>query len=209
MKGLIVARRRLRVVVALGILVASTLGLVGTATAAPTQPNVAAALQQQGREILVRQPGVTPQAVYCWSGVVIRSNANGRYVSAELGYGGSYYATLRARATAVGPWERYTVCRDTSNGLTDFLSEANNRAVAAELGYPGSYYATLRARTSTSAIGPWELFVTPANPGGHRTWIASRANGRYVSAELGYGGSYYATLRARATALGPWESFTW
>ncbi|WP_424887005.1 hypothetical protein [Streptomyces sp. XH2] len=38
--------------------------------------------------------------------------------------------------------------------------------------------------------------------------ITSRANGRLVSAELGYGGDTYGMLRARATAVGPWELFT-
>jgi hypothetical protein len=30
-------------------------------------------------------------------------------VSAELGYGGSSYAELRARACSIGPWEQYTI----------------------------------------------------------------------------------------------------
>ncbi len=44
----------------------------------------------------------------CYGSVVITSRANGRLVSAELGYGGDTYGMLRARATAVGPWELFT-----------------------------------------------------------------------------------------------------
>jgi hypothetical protein len=38
--------------------------------------------------------------------------------------------------------------------------------------------------------------------------IRSLAANRYVSAELGYGGADYAMLRARATGVGGWESFS-
>jgi hypothetical protein len=38
---------------------------------------------------------------------VIVANANNKFVSTELGYTGSYYAMLRARANEWGPWETY------------------------------------------------------------------------------------------------------
>jgi len=48
--------------------------------------------------------------LYCTgSALAIQSGANGLYVSTEIGYGGSSYAELRARASAVGPWELYSV----------------------------------------------------------------------------------------------------
>jgi hypothetical protein len=46
-------------------------------------------------------------ALECYDGW-LRSNANGRYVSTELGQTGSRDAMLRARATSYGPWERFT-----------------------------------------------------------------------------------------------------
>ncbi|GDY32848.1 fascin domain-containing protein [Gandjariella thermophila] len=145
----------------------------------------------------------TAQQVVCSNNVYITSRANGRIVSAELGYSGNNYAMLRARATAVGPWERYTICTDTRSGLSSIASQANRRIVSAELGYSGGDYAMLRARAT--AVGPWELYrIVSAGSG---LAIISAANGRYVSAELGYSGSRYAMLRARATAAGPWEQF--
>jgi DNA-binding Lrp family transcriptional regulator len=36
----------------------------------------------------------------------------------------------------------------------------------------------------------------------------NNANKKWVSAELGYTGDYYGMLRARATSVGPWETFT-
>jgi hypothetical protein len=158
------------------------------------------------RTALERQLGGSPAPIACWSNVSFRSRANGRYVSAEIDYSGGYNGMLRARATAVLPWERYTVCRTSSTGATLIFSPANRRYVSAELGYSGGYNGMLRARATVA--GSWEVFITSAASGGG-LWIRSRANGRYVSAELGYGGGYNGMLRARATAVLPWEVFTW
>jgi DNA-binding Lrp family transcriptional regulator len=38
--------------------------------------------------------------------------------------------------------------------------------------------------------------------------LVDNANKEFVSAELSYTGDYYGMLRARATSVGPWESFT-
>jgi hypothetical protein len=42
---------------------------------------------------------------------------------------------------------------------------------------------------------------------GAQGWIASRANGLYVSNEVGSPGEEKGMLRARATSVGPWEMF--
>jgi hypothetical protein len=202
-------------ITAMGTAAGSGILSAGSAMASPSpahalsrpQSIAVASMEQQGRRLLTRQPGVTPDTVHCWSGVAIYSTANGRYVSTELGYTGGDHAMLRARSTSVGPWEQYVVCRDDSNGLTEMASQATGLDVSAELGFGGGRYAMLRARSTS--VGPWELFITSANPGGNYTWIASNANGRFVSAELGYGGSYYGMLRARATSVGPWETYIW
>lgn len=139
--------------------------------------------------------------------ITLRSDANGNYVSAELGYTGGNYAMLRARAASQGPWENYTAYYiPTSNGNEIAIrSNANNNYVSAELGYTGNNYAMLRARAS--AVGPWEKYYEIENSDGTFS-LKSAANGNYVSAELGYTGSTYAMLRARASAIGPWETFT-
>jgi hypothetical protein len=133
-----------------------------------------------------------------------RSIANGLYVSAELGYTGSNYGMLRARASTVGSWEKFSQYHynDTQVG---FYSTANFYWVSAELGYTGSNYAMLRARASTR--GPWEDYNVIENADGTVS-LQSNANLLYVSAELGYTGSNYAMLRARASSIGPWEKFT-
>ncbi|GAB2723880.1 fascin domain-containing protein [Kitasatospora kifunensis] len=132
----------------------------------------------------------------------IRSAANGQYVSAELGYTGDQYGMLRARAGAVGPWEQYNLCRNTTTN-TYAIRSSNGQYVSAELGYTGDQYGMLRARAG--AVGPWEQFTFEPAANGYA--IRSAANGQYVSAELGYTGDQYGMLRARAGAVGPWEQF--
>jgi hypothetical protein len=82
--------------------------------------------------------------------------ANGRYVSAEMAYTGDNSAMLRARATAIGPWERYALFHNRRTGRYALFSKANLRFVSTELGYTGGSYAMLRARAT--AIGPSEQF---------------------------------------------------
>ena len=135
---------------------------------------------------------------------VIRSKANGRYVSAELGYTGSSYGMLRARATTVGAWERYQ-CIALGSDKWAIESRANQQYTSAELGYKGSSYGMLRARSAR--IGSWETYtLTPVSS---CSCMAIRAaNSKFVSAELGNTGSTYGLLRARSTSVGPWEEFT-
>jgi hypothetical protein len=90
----------------------------------------------------------------------IKSLANGKYVSAELGYPATspYYGMLRARATTVGKWEKF-------DGVLGFgcsiKSVGNGKLVSAEIGYQTANYGMLRARSSKQ--GPWEVFF-PTNP---------------------------------------------
>lgn len=132
-----------------------------------------------------------------------RSNANGLYVSAELGYTGGNQGMLRARGSQVGPWEKFSLYY-LGDGTWTMQSQANGLYVSTEIGYTGGNYGMLRARSSQ--IGPWELYyVIPT--GGDSFALQSYANNNYVSAELGYTGGNYGMLRARATQIGPWEQF--
>jgi hypothetical protein len=140
-------------------------------------------------------------ALTCYDGW-LRSDANGRYVSTELGYGGVDHAMLRARRTgSPGPWEQYEFCWGIGGNDANLAirSLANGRWVSAELGYGGAKYAMLRARATS--IGPWETFNGAYG-------FRNTKNGRWVSAELGYTGAYYAMLRARGDHYGPWEHFS-
>lgn len=136
--------------------------------------------------------------------LVLRSQANGDYVSAEFGYTGASTGMLRARSATLGSWESW---REVSlaNGDIALQSVANGLYVSAELGYTGPDYAELRARASN--IGPWETFRLIWNSDGTYS-LQSAANGDYVSAELGYTGASAGELRARSASIGPWEKFT-
>ncbi|TDC81665.1 hypothetical protein E1193_14220 [Micromonospora sp. KC606] len=90
-----------------------------------------------------------------WSGpMTLYSQANGQFVAAELNYGGPSYAMLRARASQVGPWERF-ILNNTFNTFS-IQSEASGLFVTAEIGYSGSSNGMLRARSGS--VGAWEKF---------------------------------------------------
>lgn len=137
------------------------------------------------------------------------ADGNGKLVSVELRETGTLYGMLRARASAMGPWERFRICQsDGIVGQTTWTiqSLANGKYVSAELGYAGSYSGLLRARSST--VGRWERFRISGDGLSLRlASILSLANGRYVSTEIGETGSTYAMLRARAISVGPWERY--
>jgi hypothetical protein len=53
--------------------------------------------------------GTKPSGLIC-SSVAIRSAANNKYVSAEVGYSGSLYGMLRARGPLIGGLEAFELC---------------------------------------------------------------------------------------------------
>jgi hypothetical protein len=117
-----------RLAIGMAIIGATTASLIGlvpasatvrssTLTAAhmPAPALVHAAALPRGLRPALRPTAGKPRSgrirpldsVACYDGDSILSAANGRWVSAELGYTGGNYAMLRARATAIGPWEQY------------------------------------------------------------------------------------------------------
>jgi hypothetical protein len=136
----------------------------------------------KARQALEKLPGVRPQDnINCWSRVSIKSTFNNKYVSAELNETGDNYGMLRARATTVGPWETFTVCRDQDNFYTVMSSNANNMFVSTEKHDP---HRKLRA-AATTAYG-WEFFLSPNNPGSGSTWFRELTSPQlYVSAKVG------------------------
>ena len=87
--------------------------------------------------------------------------SNMLYVSAELGWTPDYeYWTLRARATAIGPWEQFRITT-LSSGIFA-LQAANGRYVEALLDHWP--YAYLAAQMTT--ISDWTLFRFRSLPGG-------------------------------------------
>ena len=133
-------------------------------------------------------------------------------ISAELGPTGDDNGLLRARPGGehVGPWEVFDlICVEAPN-IYALRSRANGLYVSAELGWMGDDYGLLRARAA--AIGPWEKFkiislgdLAPTKA----EWVSiqSLANGRYVSAEIGWTDDRRGLLRARAPEAGRWEEF--
>jgi surface antigen len=133
----------------------------------------------------------------------IKSLANGRYVSAELGYTGGSYGMLRARATSAQGWEKFTIEGNCDSGCA-FRSLASRSYVSAELGYTGNSYGELRARSANWKA--WETFRIYGSCSSSCA-IRSKANGKYVSAEVLDPGGNYARLRARSKSVGGWERY--
>jgi hypothetical protein len=145
-------------------------------------------------------------------GVGFRYDPGGhnRHVTTEY-----WNQNYRLKATATSAERRYNLlfCYDIEGWV--LVDRGNSNFVSAELGYTGNNYALLRSRAS--AIGPWEVFDLLRWSLYDQAWIyqyslpttsgtfvfKSRANGRFVAAEFGWDGR----LRARATAIGPWEMF--
>jgi hypothetical protein len=126
----------------------------------------------------------------------IRSESDRRYVSAELGKSGNVYGVLRARATTVGPWERFRVRCLGWNAIA-IQSLANGRYVAAELGYKDGLYGLLRARATT--VGPWERFSLPSADYIHNRYGFAA----YLGGPNGAGvGSDFGTLKANRSGIG-------
>jgi len=147
---------------------------------------------------------VTPAQAGCQT-VAIWSTDTDQYVSAELN-DTAFPGMLRARAGAIGPWEKFTMCVD-GLGYFTLKSNANGRYVAVEHNFSGRYQHMLRARTPASQLGAWERFLL-------EDWgdvVAFRSDrGFYVTAEFGYTDpKEKGMLRSRQgqTYRGPWESF--
>jgi hypothetical protein len=80
-------------------------------------------------------------------------------------------------------------------------------------GYHSAYYnyrqmmAEKQATGSSATVKNGVATAGSAWSCGAQGWIASRANGLYVSNEVGSPGEEKDMLRARATSVGPWEMF--
>ncbi len=138
----------------------------------------------------------------------LQANANGDYVSTELGYTGSYYAMLRARAFSIGSWEQYSLGGSgDSDGTWALRSTANQRYVTAEFGFSGSNNGILEAQATV--IGSWEKYYLYqiGSQYAFQSFLPPNSTCCYVSTEIGYGGSEYGVLRARAFSVGSWEKY--
>ncbi|MEV0899876.1 hypothetical protein [Actinoplanes sp. NPDC049802] len=172
----------------------------------PVAPGHGPPVLERMRRDVAAATGSADAEVPCWRNISIRSAANGRYVSAEIGRDGPDYGALRARATSAGPWERFIVCRGAGSGVTRIRAQANNDFVSAELDYAGAKYGLLRARAER--VGGQERFYSNRAPGGQFSFYA-RDTRRWVSAEVTFTGDAYGSLRARATQVGAEETFSW
>jgi hypothetical protein len=152
------------------------------------------------------------QDLDCYKEEGFKSQANDRYVVAQLDYGVAYprhnlYAMLRANATHVGAWEKFQFCYDKSTNFWSILSNANNRWVVTQLDYPFRDQYMLRAANATG-IGLWEQYHILCISGGNGAFaIQSAANERYVTAALDRTGKDYGMLRARSERVEAWEKF--
>jgi len=123
---------------------------------------------------------------------------------------------VAAATTAVLITSGLTLGAQPANAVTcgmrfALLSTDLQRYVSVELGNINDRYGELRARATD--VGPWEIFrwcyiSHDSRTGEDINALKSEANNRYVSVEFFYGGDYNRMLRARATAIGPWERLT-
>jgi hypothetical protein len=203
----------------------SSAGLESSSALAPTtkQPNAPSGSSTHSISKPLAYSGSWHAAPGCWA---IRSRDSLKYVSTEIGYGGTDKGMLRARAGAIGPWEKYQIWeRDWADfwETSEFaiMSQANGRFVSTEIGYSGGGAAMLRARNlRVAGIGPWEKYILPGGSGigpwdrrnpVSNTFFTAEANGLAVAAEDGsnYWGYMQGILRARTSTawLGGWERF--
>jgi hypothetical protein len=151
------------------------------------------------------------QDLDCYPEEGFESQANARYVVAQLDYSVAYprhnkYAMLRANATRVGPWEKFQFCYDKSTNYWSILSNANGRWAVTQLDYPFDDQYMLRA--NATGIGPWEQYrIFCISEGNGAFAIKSAASDRYVTAALDRKGKDYGMLRARSDGVGAWEKF--
>src|SRR5437899_1906957 len=115
--------------------------LTGAAPAAATaRPSSLPAARATPAAHIGRAPAPQPaglraaalaDTVNCYDQQSIESAQNLDWVSAELGYTGANYAMLRARATAIGPWEKFDLCYDSTSAYWYIVSDANGLVVSA------------------------------------------------------------------------------
>lgn len=182
-----------------------------SAVAGPSAVPVGAgsAILESRRQSLAAANHVALASTDCYIGISIKRDGVNRFVSAELDYTGSVQYLLRARATAIGPWEEFSMCRVSTTWATYIWSDANGRYVSAEQDYAQPNKGLLRARAT--AVGPWEQFYTNKLPGNCGVRIQSADSLLYVAAEEDFSGNRKEALRARTPsgALGSWENFCW
>lgn len=138
----------------------------------------------------------------------LEANANLKYATAQLDYGGDYAGMLRAGADAIGPWEHFMLSGSgAGDGTWVVRSVENRKLVSAEFAYPGDDNGMLRARANL--IGDYEKFylyqIGPQYA--LQSYLPPGSTCCYVSTELGFGGIRSAMLRARATVVGAWEKY--
>ncbi|GCD33415.1 hydrolase [Streptomyces chrestomyceticus JCM 4735] len=137
--------------------------------------------------------------------LVLKSVANGKYVTAEINDTGNQQGKLRARADKIGSWQRFTLTDNTADGTVSLRSEANDLFVSAEIKDAGDHSGMLRTRGAT--VGSWEKFLLVPQPDGTFA-LKSKANDKFVSTEVNATDGDYGLLRARSDRAGGWERFT-
>lgn len=125
------------------------------------------------------------------------------YVSVELGTSTTWYEELRARATSVGPWEKFTMCINDSTNVFTLQSQANGLYVTTEEWYDPPWQYMLQADSST--VGQQQQFVL-YNVNADYQWFTG-SSGYLVSGDLNFSGNDRGVLIANRKSLGPWEEW--
>jgi hypothetical protein len=127
------------------------------------------------------------------------------YVSAEFGWDGHGGAMLRARATAIGPWEQFEQCSYGNYWVFEAAgADPQIKFVSTEKDYQSGDYGMLRARADD--VGTWEQYSLIQVRNGVFA-LKARANDKYVTVERQYVGDRFGMLRARSDSIDTWQEF--
>lgn len=134
--------------------------------------------------------------------VTIQSTWTLNFASVEIGESGFRYAMLRARASKVGPWEKFTSCYYESGDYFTFRSDANGKYVVVQSSNGNTAWMLTATVDQATAVS---THFRKVNASSDTPSLLALRNDNYVSTELGYVDADYGLLRARATSIGPWE----
>jgi hypothetical protein len=150
-------------------------------------------------EVCVAICGVARPATHTTFNCTIGLPLNARYVSTEVGYTGTNYGMLRARAPSVSSWGQRFVCIAVGTNQWVLRSRANGRYVTPEYDYASPNKGMLRARATS--IRPKQKFTMIKLYGNCACYALRASNGKVVTTDVGRSGEYAGMLHVGPVAL--------
>jgi len=134
----------------------------------------------------------------------LQARTNHRYVTTEVTFPGTAFrGLLRARASAIGSWQRFR-CVAIGTNQWALNSRANHKYVTAEITYPGTLRGLLRASSNTIGISEEFTFRPVA---ACACFALQAANAKFVTVDPSTSSSTRGLLRAHGTSIGTRQEF--